>query len=72
MLVSKSETFKFFHRVHLSMDFKEKYTTEALKKSDDTGKEAKKEVLSPDTFAIGEILQDLKGTIMAAIRGSIR
>jgi hypothetical protein len=54
------------------MDFKEKYTTETKKKDDTSGKEAKKEVLTSDTYALAEILQDLKGSILAAIRGNVK
>ena len=54
------------------MEFKDKYTTDTKIKADKTGEEAKKEVLSSDAYAVGEMIQSLKNVLVTTIRSLAR
>ena len=45
------------------MNFKDKYTTEAKIKADTSGKEKDKTVITNDTFALGELLEQLNSNM---------
>ena len=45
------------------MNFKDKYTTEAIIKADTSGKEKDKTIINNDTFALGELLEQLNSNM---------
>ena len=45
------------------MNFKDKYTTEDKVKADTNGKEKDKSVITNDTFALGELLEQLNSNM---------
>lgn len=45
------------------MEFTQKYTTAAKVTADITGVEVKKIVISPDTYAQNDMIQDLKNSL---------
>jgi len=53
------------------MNFKDKYTTEDKIKADTKGEEAKKNVITNDTYALGEIFETMRGEIKAILRSKI-
>lgn len=53
-------------------DFREKYTTQEKITKDTTGKEALKEVVSNDAFAIGDVLQGVLIKLEQIRRGVIK
>ena len=54
------------------MLFSDKYTTQDKITADKEGLEAKKAVVTNDTFALAETIEHLKNALLAAVRATIK
>ncbi len=71
-MASTNEKFKITSVLFKSMNFKDKYTTEAKIKADTSGKEKDKTIINNDTYAFCEVLEGIKGEIKAILRAGIK